>query len=106
MTKVSLNSVALTSSFASNATQLAASPFLLLFFIFLVALELADRHEDVDQGVVKLLQGGPKFLFNWTLLRFWRARNVKTASGTWIAGVGVFVALVLTYVCAQASQAS
>jgi hypothetical protein len=34
MTKVSLNSVALT-SFASNAAQLAASPFLLLFYYFL-----------------------------------------------------------------------
>lgn len=105
MTKVSSNSVALTSSFASNAAQLAASPFLLLFS-FLVALELANRHEDVDQDVVKILQGEPKFLFNWTLLRFWRARDVKTASGTRIAGVGVFVALALTYVCAQASQAS
>lgn len=94
-TKVLMNSVALTSSFASNAAQLAASPFLLLFS-FLVALELANRHEDVDQDVVKLLQGEPKFLFNWTLLRFWRARNAKMTSGTRIAGVGAFIALVLT----------
>jgi hypothetical protein len=96
-TKVLMNRVAVTSSFASNVAQFAAAPFLLLFS-FLVALELANRHELVDQDVTKLLQGDQRFLLNWTVLRLWRARNAKIAKATRIAGIGALISVVLTYV--------
>ncbi|CAN9280556.1 unnamed protein product [Alternaria sp. RS040] len=47
-TTVLINKVALTSSFASNVAQWAAVPFLLLYS-FLVALELSNRHQVIDQ---------------------------------------------------------
>jgi hypothetical protein len=71
-TKVLINRVAVTSSFTSNVAQFAAVPFLLLFS-FLVALELTNRHELMDQDVTKLLQGDQKFLLNWTVYRLWMA---------------------------------
>ncbi|CAN9296677.1 unnamed protein product [Alternaria alternata] len=84
-TTVLINKVALTSSFASNVAQWAAVPFLLLYS-FLVALELPNRHEVIDQDMKKLLHGDQTFLLNWTVLRLWRARKTKIASGTRIAG--------------------
>ncbi|CAN9275286.1 unnamed protein product [Alternaria alternata] len=84
-TTVLINKVALTSSFASNVAQWAAVPFLLLYS-FLVALELSNRHEVIDQDMKKLLHGDQTFLLNWTVLRLWRARKTKIASGTRIAG--------------------
>jgi hypothetical protein len=97
ITKIFSNKVSLTSSFASNIAQFAASPFLLLFS-FLVALELANRHQDMDEETTKLLQNDQKVLFSWTVHRIWRARNTKRASATRIAGVGALISLILTYV--------
>ncbi|RII20070.1 hypothetical protein CUC08_Gglean001469 [Alternaria sp. MG1] len=95
-TTVLINKVALTSSFASNVAQWAAVPFLLLYS-FLVALELSNRHEVIDQDMKKLLHGDQTFLLNWTVLRLWRARKTKIATGTRIAGIGAFLCVILTY---------
>jgi hypothetical protein len=90
--------VAFTSSFASNIAQWAATPFLLLFS-FLVALELANRHETVDPDQTNLLRSHQQTLFSRTVLRrLWRARNTKRARGTRIAGVGALISIILTYV--------
>jgi hypothetical protein len=97
LTKIISNRVTLTSSFASNIAQFAASPFLLLFS-FLVALELAKRHQAMDEGVTQLLRGDQSSLFNWVVHQSWRARNTKRVNGTSIAGFGALLSLVLTYV--------
>ncbi|KAB2108361.1 hypothetical protein AG0111_0g2714 [Alternaria gaisen] len=94
-TKVLMNRVAVTSSFASNVAQFAAAPFLLLFS-FLVALELANRHETTDQDTINLLRGDQRFFFNWTLFRLWRSRNTKITKGTRIAGIGALMSVILT----------
>ncbi|CAN9289077.1 unnamed protein product [Alternaria alternata] len=45
----------------------------------------------------KLLHGDQTFLLNWTVLRLWRARKTKIASGTRIAGIGAFLCVILTF---------
>lgn len=95
-TQILSNDVTLTSSFASNIAQFAASPFLLLFS-FLVALEVAKRHQDMDPAATKLLQSDQKF---WTVLQIWRNRRTQRGYGTTIAGIGALVSLCLTYVFA------
>lgn len=97
LTTIFSNKVTLTSSFASNIAQFAVSPFLLLFS-FLVALELANRHQAIDQDVTKLLQKDQTYLFSWIVHRSWRVRNTKGAAGTRIAAFGALTSLVLTYV--------
>jgi hypothetical protein len=95
LTAISINKVTLTSSFAGNIAQFAATPFLLLFS-FLVALELANRHQTTGQDVTKLLGGDQSFFF--ILIRLWRARKIRKANGTKIAGFGALLSFVLTYV--------
>jgi hypothetical protein len=95
LTTVYSNKVILTSSFASNIAQFAATPFLLLFS-FLVALELANRHEANDEDTTKLLDGDQNPMS--VLLRLWRVRNNRRANGTRIAGVGALISIILTYV--------
>jgi hypothetical protein len=95
LTAISSNKVTLTSSFAGNIAQFAATPFLLLFS-FLVALELAHRHQAMGQDVTKLLGGDQSFYF--ILMRLWRARKTRRANGTKIAGLGALLSFVLTYV--------
>jgi hypothetical protein len=96
LTRVLSNHVTLTSSFASNIAQFAAAPFLLLFS-FLVALELANRHQVMDRDVPKLVPGDINSVYNWLASRSWRAEGSKRANGTRIAGAGTLVSLVLTY---------
>ncbi|KAH7389682.1 hypothetical protein DE146DRAFT_791684 [Phaeosphaeria sp. MPI-PUGE-AT-0046c] len=91
-TNIRTNHVALTSSFASNIAQFAASPFLLLFS-FLVALEIAKRNEDMDPAATKLLQSNQKI---WTVYQIWRTRKTQKANGTTVAGLGALISLSLT----------
>jgi hypothetical protein len=102
LTVVLNNKVSLTSSFASNIAQFAAAPFLVLFS-FLVALELAKGQEEIEGDATRLLQGDPKFMVSWAVLRVWR-RDAKRARGTRVAGIGALVAVVLTYVFVRESR--
>jgi hypothetical protein len=96
-TKIFMNRVTSTTSWASNIGQFAASPFLLLFS-FLVALDLANRHQDSDEEATRLLKNDQNVLFSWIVHRVWPARNTRSAYGTRIAGIGACIALVFTYV--------
>jgi hypothetical protein len=96
LTKILNNHVTLTSSFASNIAQFAAVPFLLLFS-FLVALELANQHQTMDQEFPKLIHGDTHSVYNWLVSRLGRAEGSRRVNGTRIAGVGALISLVLTY---------
>lgn len=89
--------VILTSSWASNITQWAATPFLLLFSFF-VALELANRQHAVHRDVTTFFRGDKNVLFSSTVFRLWRARDTKRANGARLTGVGALLSLILMYV--------
>jgi hypothetical protein len=95
LTAIYSSKVTLTSSFASNIAQFAASPFLLLFS-FLVALELANRQHAKNEDTTKLLHGDQDPMS--ILLRMWRVRNTKRAKGTRIVGIGALLSIIITYV--------
>jgi hypothetical protein len=95
LTAIYSNKVTLTSSFASNIAQFAASPFLLLFS-FLVALELSNRQHAKNEDTTKLLHGDHDPVS--ILLRMWRVRNTRRAKGTRIAGIGALLSILITYV--------